>query len=835
MKLIALVLVAALALGLGGGARAQPPASAASAQPALTAEQAQRALEVLRDPQRRNEVISVLEALSKARVATPAMAAPAPAPAPAATARPARAQPGPAAPVESGSGDEAPASAARPGAAAAAAPGTPAPAAPVAGAPAPVEAAPATPPAAARVEALPLAPDSVGAQVIVGVSDRLARLSSDVVQAARAVISLPLLGLWVVQFATDPDRQELLLDTVWRLALVLAVGLLLEWLVARLLRPLQGRIAARVPAAPMAPVPVEAVDKDATTIEREARQSARLWQRVRRLGTWLRRVPFGVASFVLDLLPVVAVLAAASGLIAAGLGEQQTPRLVILAGANAYAVYRTIVALARMLVQPDDARLRLVPVSDTRAAYVLRWARRAAAVGIFGYATVEAGLLFGLYRLAHDALVKVVLLMLAGIAVTMILQNRAVVADRIRPPEDASGPRARMRALLAPVWHVAAVFYVLALWVVVALEVRDGFSRLMWLSVVTALVLVLSRVVNILALGALHKLVAQADDAGGAAGRVGAYQPFLRAFVRLLLGAATIVVLLEAWGMPVVGWFLSANLGGRLLGTMASIGFTVLLAVAVWEAVNAAIARYLAGLAGSAQAVRSARLRTLLPMFRTALLVAICIVSALIVLSEIGLNIAPLLAGAGVVGVAIGLGAQRLVQDIITGLFLLLENTMQVGDVVTLGGLSGTVENLSIRTIRLRAQDGSIHIIPFSAVTTITNMTRDFGYAVVDVSVGLNENTDKVSDILRHVAAGLRQETKWAGGISGDLEVLGIDRFIENAVVLRTRIRTTPAQRWAVARELNRRIKQRFDELAVESPMTSHRVLSTHTFEEASG
>jgi len=793
MRWIALVLVALLGLGLGGIARAQAPAPtpAASAQhgQALTPEQAQRALEVLRDPQRRNEVLSVLEARSRVPAAAPPPAT-APAAGQAQPARPGRAQPAPAAPGA----------------------------------------------AAPRIEALPLAPGSVGGQVIVGVSERLARLSSDVMQAAQAVISLPLLGLWVVQFASDPARQELLLDTVWRLALVLAVGLMLEWLVARLLRPLQGRIAARAPAAPVAPAPAEAGDAEATTTsEREARQSARLWQRVRRLGAWLRRVPFGIASFVLDLLPVVAVLAAASALIAAGLGEQQTPRLVILAGANAYAVYRTVVAVARMLVQPDDARLRLMPVSDARAAYVLRWSRRAAAVGIFGYATVEAGLLFGLYRLAHDALVKVVLLVLAGIAVTVILQNRAVVADRIRPPEGTSGPRARARALLAPVWHVAAVFYVLALWVVVALEVRDGFSRLMWLSVVTAFVLVLSRLVTILALGALHKLVAQADDAGGAVGRVGAYQPFLRAFVRLLLGAATIVALLEVWGVPVIAWFMSANLGGRLLATMASIGFTVLLAVAVWEAVNAAIERYLAGLAGSAQAVRSARLRTLLPMFRTALLVAICIVSALIVLSEIGLNIAPLLAGAGVVGVAIGLGAQRLVQDIITGLFLLLENTMQVGDVVTLGGLSGTVENLSIRTIRLRAQDGSIHIIPFSAVTTITNMTRDFGYAVVDVSVGLNENTDKVSDILRHVAAGLRQETKWAGGISGDLEVLGIDRFIENAVVLRTRIRTTPAQRWAVARELNRRIKQRFDELAVESPMTSHRVLSTHTFEEASG
>ena len=197
------------------------------------------------------------------------------------------------------------------------------------------------------------------------------------------------------------------------------------------------------------------------------------------------------------------------------------------------------------------------------------------------------------------------------------------------------------------------------------------------------------------------------------------------------------------------------------------------------------------------------------------------------VLSEIGINIAPLLAGAGVVGLAIGFGSQKLVQDIITGLFLLLENTMQVGDVVSLGGLSGTVEALSIRTIRLRALDGSVHMVPFSAVTTVTNQTRDFGYAVVDVSVGLNEDPERVADLLREVAREMRHEERWEIAVRDDLDVMGVDKFLDTALVLRTRIKTLPGQRWAVARELNQRIKARFDELAIESPWTSHRVLST--------
>ena len=151
---------------------------------------------------------------------------------------------------------------------------------------------------------------------------------------------------------------------------------------------------------------------------------------------------------------------------------------------------------------------------------------------------------------------------------------------------------------------------------------------------------------------------------------------------------------------------------------------------------------------------------------------------------------------------------------------------MQVGDVVSLGGLTGTVENLSIRTIRLRALDGSVHIIPFSAVTTVTNLTRDYGYVVLDVNVGLNEEPDHISDVIRDVARTMRAESRWASAIRDDIEMMGIEKFVDLAYVLRARVMTLPGQRWAVARELNRRVKLRFDELSIESPITSFRALS---------
>ena len=241
----------------------------------------------------------------------------------------------------------------------------------------------------------------------------------------------------------------------------------------------------------------------------------------------------------------------------------------------------------------------------------------------------------------------------------------------------------------------------------------------------------------------------------------------------------------------------------------------MLLAVAVWEAVNAAIERHLARLTRDAQAARSARLRTLLPLLRSILAAVILIVAGMMVLSEIGVNIGPLLAGAGIIGVAIGFGSQKLVQDLINGIFLLLENAMQVGDNVTVGGLTGTVENLSVRTIRLRAGDGSVHIIPFSSVTTVSNVNRGLGNASVTVSVAAQEDTDRVCDALKEIVAGMREDADFADRMLSDLQLWGVDKLDGASVTIAGQVVCTDSGRWSVQREFNRRMKRRFAELGI--------------------
>jgi small-conductance mechanosensitive channel len=243
--------------------------------------------------------------------------------------------------------------------------------------------------------------------------------------------------------------------------------------------------------------------------------------------------------------------------------------------------------------------------------------------------------------------------------------------------------------------------------------------------------------------------------------------------------------------------------------------FTLLAAVALWELANAAIQRHLDSLLQGAQVARFARLRTLLPLLRTALLIAIGVVSVLMILSEIGVNIAPLLAGAGILGVAIGFGSQKLVQDLITGIFLLLENALQVGDWVNVAGLAGRVEGLSVRTIRLRAADGAVHIVPFSSVASVTNHTRGIGNADVRATVEFDVDTDKVAEIMQSIVADMRAESEFEAKIVQDFQLFGVDRIDAAGVTVTGQVACTDSGRWSVQREINRRIKLRFQEAGI--------------------
>ena len=790
------------------GVPAPPPAHAAAPSPGISAGtspgtspgvspgEAQQALAVLRDDKRRAELIATLDAI--ARLPPPAMPA---------------------------SGGTAPAPAATP--------------VPASGAAAPL--APAT-----VKSALPLEPDSLGAQFIAQAGSALSDAGTQMVSAVHSVNDLPLLWRWITAQASDADARARLLDTGWKLLVVAAAALGMEAAVRVVLRRVRSALSRGAHATPAVAPPDDPNDvpapdplRDGPAIPEsglaaagggESERSARQRRLTGALNA-LKRLPYLFGRLLLDIVPIAAFGAVGYLLLGTTLGQPEMARLVILVVLQGYLAGRVVLAVAGMLISPVHARQRLLHISDWAAAFLTRWLRRVTVLAVTGYCVSEAGLALGMYRSAADALLKLVALAVHICLVFAVLQAREPVARRIRARHGSRGAWAATLNRMGDIWHLVAIFYIVALWLVWAVELRNGYVRLLRFFADTVAVLVVSRLLAVVLLGGLDRLllgeriVARHPDLES---RVATYYPIGRGVLMLVVGVLTGVALLEVWGFGVVGWFEATGLGGRVLSASVLIAVTVLLAVVVWEGTNAGLEAKIAKLRRSGQPARAGRLRTLMPMLRSALMVVIVLVVALTTLSELGINIAPLLAGAGVVGIAVGFGSQKLVQDLITGVFLLLEDAMQVGDVVTLGGLSGTVEALWIRTIRLRAIDGSVHIVPFSAVTTVTNQTRDYGYAVLDISVGLNEEPGPVTEVVKEVAAEMRADPKWASILLEPLDVMGVDKFIDTAWVLRARIKTQPASRWSVGRELNRRIKVRFDERAIESPFTSHRVLSTN-------
>ena len=689
---------------------AASPAAAPAAAP-VTPAQAQQVLDVLRDDRRRAEFTATLEALLKAAPAAPG------------------AQPG------------------------AVPPGT----APPGTAP-PADAATAPGAGAAVAKVIPLAPDSLGAEVLDRASAALQDAGTQVVTAVQSMNDLPLLWRWVATQAADPIARGRVLETAWKLAAVGLAGLLLEWAAVRLLRRLRATLEGWAPDHVEVPLEPEAHPAEGGLAAAEAGETERAERRdkhlTRTLGT-LQRMPYLLGRLVLDLVPI-AVFAAVAGLLRGTiLGEPATTGLVIRAVVSAYVLCRVTLVVTGFLVAPAAPRLRLLNVPEHAAEFLTRWTRRIAVTGIATYTVTEVAVMFGLYNTARDALLKLFALVVHAMFVVAVLQARRPVADRIRAIH-VGGVWSALLRRVADVWHLVAVFYIVALWLVWAVELRNGYTRLITTFLLTCAVLIASRLLAIVLLGGLDRALRPSAAAAvrhpGLAARVSAYYPMLRLAAMSVLWAATGLALLQAWGFNPLTWFSKGDLGSRILSAGVLIATTVVIAILVWEGANAGIEQHLANLAGASQTARAGRLRTLLPMLRTTLLVVILLVVALTILSEVGVNIAPLLAGAGVVGIAVGFGSQKLVQDLITGLFLLLENAMQVGDVVTLGGLTGTVEALSIRTIRLRALDGAMHIIPFSAVTTVTNMTRDYSYAVLDISVGLNEEPEPVIEVVRELA-----------------------------------------------------------------------------------
>lgn len=212
------------------------------------------------------------------------------------------------------------------------------------------------------------------------------------------------------------------------------------------------------------------------------------------------------------------------------------------------------------------------------------------------------------------------------------------------------------------------------------------------------------------------------------------------------------------------------------------------------------------------------RADTLTHIVRDVARIVILFVGTTMILSEVGVDLKPVLAAAGLGGLAIGFGAQSLVKDLISGFFMLWENSVRVGDVVEVAGEAGLVEDIELRSIKLRDLSGNLHVIPNGVIDKVKNLTMDYSYYLFEIGVAYRENIDEVMGVLQEIAEDLRRDSRFADDILEPLEMLGVDQFKDSAVMIKCRIKTKPLKQWRVGREMNRRIKNTFDAKGIEIP-----------------
>jgi moderate conductance mechanosensitive channel len=259
-----------------------------------------------------------------------------------------------------------------------------------------------------------------------------------------------------------------------------------------------------------------------------------------------------------------------------------------------------------------------------------------------------------------------------------------------------------------------------------------------------------------------------------------------------------------------------AETGGRILGAFVVAWLSYWALKLVLRRIDQQITAQ-AG-AGGALSPQLQRTRTLLSLLRSVGVVLIVVMFLFMTLNAMGVQLGPLLAGAGVIGLAVSFGAQSLVKDVISGLFMLFENQFGVGDVIRIEGVSGAVEQMTLRVVVLRDVHGAVHIVPNGQITMVSNLTRSWSRAVLDVAVAHSEDPDRVMAVLREVGEALYQDEEWKPLLVEPVQVPGIENLTDSAVTIRVMVKTLPLKQWDVARELRRRIKLRFDQDGIEIP-----------------
>ena len=500
-------------------------------------------------------------------------------------------------------------------------------------------------------------------------------------------------------------------------------------------------------------------------------------------------------------------------------GELSTRASLFL---NAFLIIELIKTGMRMLFSSRYDALRLLPISAAEARYWNRWLARL--IGLVGYGMLVVAPLASTYLTPALGQAVGTLIMLGAFvyAVVVVLKNRLRMRGELKGialRSDFTATRISLQ-LLARTWHLIALAYFLMVLVLTLTRPADALPFVLFATLKSVAAVVVGILLSNLLTHSIGRRIQLSDDLRQKLPllepRLNSYIPNALRIIRTLILISVVLLVLDAWGaFNLAAWYASES-GRTIVGTLFSVAMILLLAIALWLTLASLIEHKLNPSAN--HAIPSARAQTLLSLFRNALAITLLTMTIMIVLAEIGINIGPLIAGAGVLGLAIGFGAQKLVQDIITGIFIQVENAMNTGDVVTVGGITGTAERLSIRSVGIRDLSGTYHVVPFSSVDTVSNYMREFGNHLGEYNIAYRENIDEAIEQLQLAYEALKENTEHGHKLLAPLDVAGVTTLGDNGVTIRVIIKTTPGDQWGVGRAYNRLVKMHFDAAGIEVP-----------------
>ena len=529
---------------------------------------------------------------------------------------------------------------------------------------------------------------------------------------------------------------------------------------------------------------------------------------------------------------------------------RQMRRLIVIGYLYALVIVWGVRLVSNLLLSPSAATLRFLPLKDDGARYIHTWLVAISAVGSFGWLTCGLLALQRISEAEHLLLVAIVGLVIALMLVVMILQKRRPVAEALLHDDL---PDHSLRPYVARSWHRFAILYVFAVWAVWAISLLLFGPRVVVAAVVTILIIPIYFLVDwvlrrLLELSNVHyhkdtvtfhydeEATGDASEVVANPGtaiqenspddtireeplfeesKVSRHIPLIRRSFRVLLAAALFFLVLKLWGieLPIAIMFTENAL---------AVVVTLVIAFVGWQLLKGLIDHRLqqempeddedmdeGGKGGT-------RAGTLLVLARKAILAVLVVMVSLIVLSALGVNIGPLIAGAGIVGIAIGFGAQTLVRDIISGVFFLVDDAFRVGDYIQAGSIRGTVEHISLRSLRLRHHRGMLITVPFGDMQSVTNYSRDYIIMKLEFRVRYDTDVEKVRKIIKKINIEIQNDDELGSGLLDKIKSQGVREMDDSAMIMRVKFKAIPGEQFVLRREVFRRLKEAFLENGIE-------------------